>query len=134
MKKIALMLIVIFSSVCSLALAYDEADGSNDMPQMDDEQSDRPMSDMQGMRGGKNMGQMGRKEGMSPKVVATSDGGVVVLMGNKLVKYDSTLTLVKEVEMKGGPKPMNKKPRQDQQPDEPLAEPASESADNYAQP
>ena len=33
------------------------------------------------------------------KVVATSDGGIVVLMGCKLMKYDSSLNLVKEVEL-----------------------------------
>ena len=31
-----------------------------------------------------------------PTVVATSDGGVVLLMGDKLVKYDKNLTLIKE--------------------------------------
>ena len=46
---------------------------------------------------------------MHPAVVATSDGGVVVLTGGKLAKYDNSLNLVKEVEIKGGPKPMNRK-------------------------
>jgi len=33
-------------------------------------------------------------------VVATSDGGIVVMIGNKLTKYDKNLNLVKEAEIK----------------------------------
>ena len=33
------------------------------------------------------------------QMVATTDGGVVVKMGNKLLKYDKNLKLVKEVEL-----------------------------------
>ena len=52
---------------------------------------------------------MGMMEGkgmmhQQPTVVATSDGGVVVLQGPKLAKYDADLNLVNEVELKGGPK------------------------------
>jgi hypothetical protein len=67
-----------------------------------------------GMMGGKGgmMGMMGGKEGMMgmkgmmmmkmmhPDVVATSDGGIVILQGNKLTKYDKNLNVVKEVEIK----------------------------------
>ena len=38
---------------------------------------------------------MGGKE-----LVATQDGGVVLMMCNKLIKYDSAMNLVKEVEVK----------------------------------
>lgn len=34
---------------------------------------------------------------VASSIVATSDGGVVVLVGNKIVKYDKNLNLVKEV-------------------------------------
>jgi hypothetical protein len=37
---------------------------------------------------------------MKMDVVPTQDGGVVVLMGNKMVKYDKDLKQVKEVELK----------------------------------
>lgn len=37
---------------------------------------------------------------MPLNIVATSDGGVVVVLGNKLSKYDSNLNFVKEVELK----------------------------------
>ncbi|MCF7908080.1 MAG: hypothetical protein K9L86_04330 [Candidatus Omnitrophica bacterium] len=44
---------------------------------------------------GKGMMQMMVKK----QLVATEDGGVVLLLGNKLVKYDKKLNLVKEVEL-----------------------------------
>jgi hypothetical protein len=37
---------------------------------------------------------------MERSVVVTSDGGVIVVMGNKLTKYDKDLNVVKEVELK----------------------------------
>lgn len=57
-----------------------------------------------GMGMGKGMGMMG---GMMQKdtVVATSDGGVVIMQGPRLLKYDKDLTLVKEVELPRGKKP-----------------------------
>ncbi len=44
------------------------------------------------------------KGGMCPmmkaSMVAAGDGGVIVLMGNKLMKYDADLNLIKEAEIK----------------------------------
>lgn len=40
------------------------------------------------------------RELMTKSIVATSDGGIVVMSGNKLTKFDKDLNLVKEVEMK----------------------------------
>ena len=37
---------------------------------------------------------------MGRSVVATNDGGVVVVTGNKLTKYDKDLNVAKEVELK----------------------------------
>ena len=34
------------------------------------------------------------------KLIATQDGGVVLMMGNKLIKYDAQLNVVKEAEIK----------------------------------
>jgi hypothetical protein len=45
---------------------------------------------MQGM-----MGSM-----MSKQIIATTDGGIVVLAGNKITKFDKDLNLVKEAEIK----------------------------------
>ena len=44
------------------------------------------------------MGMMNNRD----SIVATSDGGVVIMSGPRLIKYDKDMTLVKEVEM---PKP-----------------------------
>ena len=64
------------------------------------------------MGSGMMKGMMGDKMGMCPMMggmmssmmgktmVGTSDGGVIVLNGNKLTKYDKDLNLVKEVEAK----------------------------------
>jgi hypothetical protein len=47
---------------------------------------------------------------MRPTIIATSDGGVVVMVGNKLMKFDKDLNLVKETKIKidieGMEKPM----------------------------
>lgn len=40
-----------------------------------------------------------RKMMMDKSLVATEDGGVIVMMGNKLFKYDKNLNLKKEVEL-----------------------------------
>jgi hypothetical protein len=42
---------------------------------------------------------------MNKSMVATSDGGVIVMAGNKLLKYDKDLNLQKEVELKIDPLP-----------------------------
>lgn len=58
---------------------------------------------MGGMRGRDMMGadMMGMGAMMnSSSIVATQDGGVVVLMGNELFKYDKDLSLVKQTEIK----------------------------------
>lgn len=38
--------------------------------------------------------------GGQPSMVATDEGGVIVLAGNKLIKYDADLNIVKEVVVK----------------------------------
>ena len=40
------------------------------------------------------------------QMVATDEGGVIVLAGNKLMKYDADLNIVKEVEVKMPLSPM----------------------------
>ena len=53
------------------------------------------------MMGGKMMGMCPMMKSMMERsVVATSDGGVIVVMGNKLTKYNKDLNVVKEVELK----------------------------------
>lgn len=48
----------------------------------------------------KGMEGMGMHPMMHGSMVATSDGGVIVMMGTKLLKYDKDLNFVKEVEIK----------------------------------
>ena len=43
---------------------------------------------------------MGMKGIMEKSMIASADGGVIVLAGNKLTKYDKDLNVVKEVEIK----------------------------------
>ena len=54
----------------------------------------------QGMMKTQPMEHMMMKSMMEATVVATSDGGVVVLKGNTLTKYDKKLEVVNEVEVK----------------------------------
>ncbi|MBN2097531.1 MAG: hypothetical protein JW714_03515 [Candidatus Omnitrophica bacterium] len=45
---------------------------------------------------------------MGKQMVASDDGGVIVMVGNKLLKYDRDLNLKKEVEIKLNPEAMQK--------------------------
>ena len=88
--------------------------------QMVDQESQKAMMGS-GMIHKGMMIQQGQKEGMRPmpsmmmksmmekSMVATQDGGVVVLVGNKLLKYDKNLNLQKEVEIKIDPSGMKDK-------------------------
>ena len=53
-----------------------------------------------GLMGKHPMGPMMMKAMMEKSIVATTDGGVVVLAGNKLIKFDKDLNVLKEVEIK----------------------------------
>ena len=99
MKK-SLIAVAVVIIVWTSGLAIAQMDKSKEM-----------MGDKAGMMDGKGgmMGMMdGKMMGMCPmmksmverSVVATSDGGVVVVTGNKLTKYDKDLNVVKEVELK----------------------------------
>ena len=100
MKKSAWILMILFASIGATHVSFAE-DPSMDM-------------DMRGkMMKGKGM--MGGGMMQHASMVATPDGGVIVLSGPRLAKYDKDLNLVKEVELKPGPKPMDMK--------EPMQEP-----------
>jgi hypothetical protein len=51
------------------------------------------------------MGMMGM---MQKQMVSSNDGGVIILQGNKLIKYDKDLNLVKIVEVKASIEPSQK--------------------------
>ncbi len=68
----------------------------------------------QGMMGGDQgqggmMGMMGGGCMMGKQIIATSDGGVVVFVGDTLYKYDKELNLKKEVEIPVDYEKMQKK-------------------------
>ncbi len=46
---------------------------------------------------------------MEKDIVATSDGGAIIMVDNKLLKYDKELNLVKEVDLKIDTKAMQEK-------------------------
>jgi hypothetical protein len=43
---------------------------------------------------------MGKEMMEGKKLVATQDGGAILMIGNKLIKYDAQLNIVKEAEIK----------------------------------
>jgi hypothetical protein len=89
MKKIMFILLaaVVCMSFLSVSFAGDMSGHKGDK-KWDKKCQDCPMCHMNKMA-------MGEK-----KLVATQDGGAVLMMGNKLIKYDAQLNIVKEVEIK----------------------------------
>lgn len=95
MKKIIsiLTIVVLVAGLTGLSFAEDSAKAKGAMP-------DHKMT------GDKHM--MYKKMGMCPMhcmmmkktMIATQDGGVAVMAGNSLSKYDKDLNLIKEVELK----------------------------------
>ncbi len=69
------------------------------------------LAQMEGKKEGMGKGMKGKMEMMhgmkgmmnKPSMVASNDGGVIILSGNKLSKYDVQLNLVKEAEIKAEP-------------------------------
>jgi hypothetical protein len=64
-------------------------------------QDTQPPMKKEMMMDGKKMLMMGpMMKAMEKSMVATEDGGVIVLAGNKLIKYDKDLNVVKEADIK----------------------------------
>ncbi len=103
MKKFILIMAVAILFSGSLAFAEDQGmmgnSGGEDQGMM--------MGGPQGQGEGRGKMNPMMMKGMMQKdsLVATSDGGVVVLSGPRLLKYDANLTLVKEVELPKGKPP-----------------------------
>ena len=95
MKKLGLGILLAVSCIMivSLTFAQDPEQGKSSMMGMDKEA-------MMAMGHGGCMPHMMGMMRMMGHLVSTSDGGVVVMMGNKLYKFDKNLNLKKEVEMK----------------------------------
>jgi hypothetical protein len=91
MKKIIILIaIVAVVAACSYAVFAQGRTDGNEMP--------KRMAE----RGQMNRGMTGMHPGMmcNTSMVATPDGGVIVMMGNKLTKFDKDLNMVKEAEIK----------------------------------
>jgi hypothetical protein len=96
MKKILWAVIVL--TVLVSAPVFAEEMQKDDMPGMT---MDKPMG--MSMPG---TGKMGCRMMGKAQMVATDEGGVIVLAGNKLMKYDADLNLVKEARLKMPVSPM----------------------------
>ncbi|MDE2009029.1 MAG: hypothetical protein KGJ09_03000 [Candidatus Omnitrophica bacterium] len=104
-KLIALAAVLVLSS--AVVFAQDTSSNKNV-----NGTTDKPsMMDQGGMMGQGMMGPGMMHKGMmmhgmmmrmmNASMVATSDGGVVVFTGDRLIKYDKDLNVVKEVKIKG---------------------------------
>ena len=128
MKKSAILSILFCAGIFAGTFVF--AEEQEDM-QPQERRGEGMMMDGEGMGGSQRTGMKGDHKGMGMKggmhgpssMVALADGSIVVLSGNKLTKYDADLNVVKEVEVKGGPKPP-----MDKQPAPPAGEDAAEAA------
>lgn len=97
MKKIIFVVVLVAFFTATSVISYAQEKG----PMMGKEKK----GSMKGMHG------MMMKKMMTKEIVATGDGGVIVFVGNKLMKYDKDLNLIKEVEIQVDMEAMMKKCR-----------------------
>jgi len=87
-KTVSLIIFMVFAVVCTtVVFAEESAKMSNHMMQKKMMMHGMGMCPMHIMM-------------MKKELVPTQDGGVVIMMGNKLFKYDKDLKFVKEAEVK----------------------------------
>jgi len=116
MKRIipAAVVILMAAGVAYLAFAADQpgtmmgkgAMPDSNMPMMHKEMMGKMMPQMCPMHSMMAQGMMHKE------IVATQDGGVIVMYDNKLLKYDKDVNFVKEVELKIDTKAMQEKMQQ----------------------
>ena len=127
MKKFAMISILFCTGIFAGSFVFAE-DQDYEQPQERRDQGMMMDGDGPGggqrmnMKSGKGMGMKGGMHGPS-SMVALLDGSIVVLSGNKLTKYDGDLNVVKEVEIKGGPKPEAKMEKMEAPPAVPEEQP-----------
>ena len=99
MKKIlvVLMAVALWCGTGLTSLSF--AEEMNKMPGTHTMMKSDMMAKGEMMARGSMHGMM-MKGMMEKSMIATSDGGVIISVGNKLMKYDKSLNLVKEVEIK----------------------------------
>ena len=73
---------------------------ARDMKEMGMGMTEGKEGDGKGMMSGQMMGMHMMKIMMEKSVVATSDGGIVIVAVNKITKYDKNLNVINEAEIK----------------------------------
>ncbi len=97
MSKVKVLALAIVSIMFCSVLAFAQGSDEKNQPVVEEKMQEKQMD--QKPMAGMIMQMMGA---MQKQMAATNDGGVIVLTGNKLLKYDKDLNLVKEVELKTG--------------------------------
>lgn len=114
MKKVIWVLVILSMAVATPLFALQDVQGDAPAdvseesfmppaPGMMEESPVPPMGRMMGQGPGFGSEKMGKMCGMmmgKANMEVANDGSVIVLVGNKLMKYDADLNLVKEVEVK----------------------------------
>jgi len=97
MRRIGGLFFVAVSVMLCSVVAFAQGPDEKNQPAVEEKVQEKQMEKerMAGMA----MQMMGA---MQKQMVATNEGGVIVLAGSKLLKYDKDLNLVKEVELKTG--------------------------------
>lgn len=99
MRKLTIIAIVMAFILTSVSICFAQA-SDDQTGKMGTMMSGKDMMGHQGMSDQDMMGRDHMGKGMmSNSMVATQDGGVVVMIGNRLYKYDQNLNLKKETEI-----------------------------------
>ena len=89
-RTLAVVIVSVLIALSAIAFAQES----------DEMQGQMMSKEMKGSRMKKHpMGDMMMKKMGDRQMLATEDGGVIIWAGNKLIKYDKDLNLVKEVEL-----------------------------------
>jgi len=95
MRKVKVLALMIAALMFCSVIAFAQGSGETKEPIAEEKAKEKQMG--KEAIGGMMMQMMGATQ---KQMVATNDGGVIVLVGNKLLKYDKDLNLVKEAELK----------------------------------
>lgn len=99
MRKLIIIAIVTAFILTSAGICFAQA-SDDQTGKMGTMMSGKDMMGHKGMSGQDMMARDHMGKGMmSNSIVATQDGGVVVMIGNRLYKYDQNLNLKKELEI-----------------------------------
>jgi hypothetical protein len=105
-KAIWIMVVLVSAVFIGVVFAADKAQKTTETKQaahtqmMDEERMHEEMAQHAMMEHGMKEHDKMKQGMMDKKIIATQDGGVVLWMGNKLVKFDKDLKQVGEAEVK----------------------------------